>query len=148
MGYLASPVGSVLTEFDVGFLLGMLIENQVFSLKTENRFYFFGNRFSNLFYLSFSSWKLHKSHQMSDKINSHILFNVECLWRFLGNGQIWPAKKPYYKDLLVLKFKFLWRAAKPKTGLKPVFNNQKLVWQKTELKSLDSTALTKWLPYL
>jgi len=51
----------------------MLIKKwkSVFGLKTKNGFYFFGNWFSDLL-LSFSSRKLHKNHQMSDKINSHI----------------------------------------------------------------------------
>ena len=51
----------------------MFIENQksVIGSKTENQFYFFGNWFSNIF-LSFSSKKLHKNYQMTDKISSLI----------------------------------------------------------------------------
>jgi len=36
----------------------------------------------------------------------------------------------FYKIYLGLKFKFLLKPVKPKTGLKPVFNNQKPVCQK------------------
>ena len=34
---------------------------------------------------------------MSNKINSHICFEVERLQKFSSNGQIWPARKLYAK---------------------------------------------------
>jgi len=55
----------------------------------EIRFHIFGKRNSNLFW-SFSSRKLHKNYQTSDKINSHIVY-VECLRTFSSNSQIWPV---------------------------------------------------------
>src|SRR6218665_4003267 len=49
---------------------GVIMHQPVFSSKTGNWFYFFSNQLSN--FVSFSSRKLHKNYQISDKINSDI----------------------------------------------------------------------------
>src|SRR6218665_1855666 len=51
-------------------------------------------------------------------------FNVECLKNFSSNGQIWPPKKYNIKKFnWACNLNFIRRPEKPKTDLKPVFNN-------------------------
>jgi len=55
--------------------------NLVFGLKTENRFYCFGNLFLNLFFYHFHQ----ENYQMLDKINSDICLMLS-VYKSFQNG--------------------------------------------------------------
>src|SRR6218665_322247 len=80
----------------------MLIENRKSGSKPENGFYFFGNRFS-IFFWSFSSRKLHKNNQMSDKINSHICLMLNVYKSFHRTVKYGHQRNHILQDLTRLE---------------------------------------------
>jgi len=76
-------------------------------------------------FIWFSSRKLHKNYQMSDEIKSYI-----CLVFSVYKSFHQTVKYGHQRNHILQDLTFLWRIVRPKTGLKPVFNNQKPVCQK------------------
>src|SRR6218665_1263714 len=99
----------------------MLIEHR----KSENRFYFLGNRFSNLFICHFRQGDYIKITKiMSDKINSHIcliLSVYKSFHRTVKNGK----ETMYYKINLGLKYKFSMMVSKIENRFKTGFQQPK-----------------------
>jgi len=83
----------------------MKSENPVFGSKPKNRFYFLATGLE--FTLSFSSWKLHKNYQMSDRINLHICLMSSVYNSFHQTVKYDPQRRHILQDYLGLKFKFI-----------------------------------------
>jgi len=120
--------------------------NRKMEILFENWFYFFPTGLK-IYFLSFSSRKLHRNYQMSGKINWHICLILSVYKSFQKRSNMAGKEAIHYKIQLGLKYKCLWRRVKPKTGFKPVLNNQKLVWNNRKLvcqKKPVLTSLDEW----
>ena len=97
-----------------------------------------------LLLLSFLLRKLHKSYQMSDKVNSHICLLL-CVYKsFHQTVKYCSQRNQILQDLTGLETKISMKASKTRTGFKPLFNNQNR-FAKNLLTSLISNKVCRGL---